>query len=266
VIVKRAAALLAEHGIETARADAEWIVAHVLGVTRSELLGRNEEIDDTTVWPLVERRAMREPLAYVLGEWGFRRLMLRCDARALVPRPETETVVERCLELLRGLERPRVLDVGTGTGAIGLALADELDDARVVATDTSADALELARENAQRTRLRVDFVQADLRDGLPPGPFDLVVSNPPYVRPEEIDSLEPEVRHWEPREALVDEGQTAALAGAALAVLRRGATLVLEVHSERASEVGAMLEALGYEVRITFDLTGRERVVEGKKP
>jgi release factor glutamine methyltransferase len=266
VIVERAAALLAEHGIETARADAEWIVAHVLGVKRSELPTRNEEIDDTTVWPLVERRTLREPLAYVLGEWGFRRLTLRCDGRALVPRPETETVVERCVELLRNVERPRVLDVGTGTGAIALALADELEEARILATDASAEALELARENAQQTGLRIDFRHADLRDGLPPGPFDLVVSNPPYVRLDEIDSLEPEVRDWEPREALVDEGQTEALARGALDVLRPGATLVLEVHAERGAEARAVLEALGYDVRISLDLTGRDRVVEGKWP
>jgi release factor glutamine methyltransferase len=167
---------------------------------------------------------------------------------------------------LRDVERPRLLDVGTGTGAIALALADELEGAHVIATEASAEALELARENAQRTGLRVDFVHADLRDGLPPGPFDLVVSNPPYVRPEEIDSLEREVREWEPREALVDEGQTEALARAALDVLQPGATLVLEVHADRASEVSAMLEALGYDARITMDLTGRDRVVEGKRP
>jgi release factor glutamine methyltransferase len=240
-------------------------VAYVLGVKRSELLIRNEDLDDATVWPLVERRALREPLPYVLGEWGFRRLTLRCDARALVPRPETETVVERCLELLRGIERPRVLDVGTGTGAIALALADELREAHVVATEASAEALELARENARRSGLHVGFFHADLREGLPPGPFDLVVSNPPYVQPAEIDSLEPEVRDWEPREALVDDGQTEALARAALEVLQPGAMLVLEVHAERASEVRAALEALGYDVRITLDLTGRDRVVEGKR-
>jgi release factor glutamine methyltransferase len=262
VIVERAAVLLAEHGIETARADAEWIVAHVLGVGRSDLSSR--DVDDRAVWPLVQRRANREPLAYVLREWGFRRLTLRCDERALVPRPETEVVVERCLELLRSVDRPRLLDVGTGTGAIALALADELEDAEVVATDASADALDLARENAQRTGLRVELVHEDLRRGLPAGPFDLVVSNPPYVLPEEIVSLEPEVRDWEPREALMDDGQTEALARAALDVLRAGAPLVLETHAERAASTRALLEACGYDVRISVDLAGRDRVVEGR--
>jgi release factor glutamine methyltransferase len=272
VIVERAAALLAEHGIETARADAEWIVAHVLGVTRSELVAQSHKVADAAVWPLVERRASREPLAYVLGEWGFRRLTLSCDARALVPRPETETVVEICLQLLResvsGSEPQsplRVLDVGTGTGAIALALADELPGVEVVATDASSDALDLARENARRTGLSVELLHEDLRHGLPPGPFDLVVSNPPYVLPEEIDSLEPEVRDWEPREALVDDGQAKALALAALDVLRPGAPLVLEVHAERAKQAEEMLAALGYEVTISADLTGRDRVVVGKK-
>jgi len=265
VIVERAAALLAEHGVETARTDAEWIVAHVVGVKRSELAVGSRDVDDTAVWPLVQRRANREPLAYVLGEWGFRGLTLRCDSRALVPRPETETVVEVCLELLHESANPRVLDVGTGTGAIALALADEVDGVEVVATDASLDALELARENAKRTGLSVDLVHQDLRHGLPPGPFDLVVCNPPYVLAEEIDSLEPEVRDWEPREALVDAGQADELARRALDVLLPGAPLVLEAHAEHAKETGEMLASLGYEVRIVPDLAGRDRVVVGKK-
>jgi release factor glutamine methyltransferase len=271
VIVERAAVLLAEHGVETARTDAEWIVAHVLGVKRSELVALRHKVDDRAVWPLVERRASREPLAYVLGEWGFRRLTLRCDSRALVPRPETETVVEICLELLRksvsGSEpqSPRVLDVGTGTGAIALALADELEGAEVAATDASADALDLARENARRTGLSVTLVHQDLRHGLPPGPFDLVVSNPPYVLADELASLEPEVRDWEPREALVDEGQAEELARRARDVLLPGAPLVLEAHAAHAKETGEMLASLGYEVRIVPDLAGRDRVVVGKK-
>jgi release factor glutamine methyltransferase len=265
VIVERAAALLAEHGVDTARTDAEWIVAHVVGVKRSELAVGSHDVDDASVWPLVQRRAAREPLAYVLGEWGFRGLTLRCDARALVPRPETETVVEVCVELLRESASCRVLDVGTGTGAISLALADEVDGVEVVAMDASFDALELARENAKRTGLSVELVHQDLRRGLPPGPFDLVVSNPPYVLADEIDSLEPEVRDWEPREALVDEGQAEELARRALDVLLPGAPLVLEAHAAHAKETGEMLASLGYEVRIVPDLAGRDRVVVGKK-
>jgi release factor glutamine methyltransferase len=264
MIVDRAAAVLAEHGIETPRVDAEWIVAHVAGVSRSSLSTLSHEVDDAAVWPLVLRRANREPLAYVLGEWGFRRLTLRCDARALVPRPETELVVERCVELLREMTAPRVLDVGTGTGAIALALADEVPDARVVAIDASAEALSLAAENATLSRLKVDFLQQDLRDGLPPGPFDLAVSNPPYVLAGELDALEPEVRDWEPREALLDEGQTEALARAALGVLAPDGALVLEIHEGRAAETRALLENLGYRVRISVDLSGRDRIVEGK--
>ena len=264
MIVERAAATLAEHGVPDARVDAEWIVSHVAGVSRSQL-ALDGEVDDSGVWPLVQRRTLREPLAHVLGHWGFRRLTLRCDARALVPRPETEAVVERCVELLRGRDAPRVLDVGTGTGAIALALADETG-ARVVATDVSEDALELAGENAARLGLELELVHRDVRDGLPPGPFDLVVANPPYVTADEWETLEPEVREWEPREALVDEGQTDAIVLAALAVLAPGAALVLEVHEERAAAVSATLRDAGYDdVAVTRDLAGRDRIVNGRR-
>lgn len=248
--------MLAEHGIDTARVDARWLFEHVDG-------------DEGRLWPLVERRANREPLAYVLGEWDFRRLTLRCDERALVPRPETEGVVERGVTLASRMsthaERLRVLDVGTGTGAIALAFADELG-ADVVATDVSEDALDLARENAERLGLQVAFLRQDIRDGLPVGPFDLVISNPPYVLAEEIDALDPEVRDWEPRGALVDEGQTAALIEGARNVLGPRGYLLIEIHERRAAELAARFEATGYEdVRIGQDLAGRDRMVEGRR-
>jgi release factor glutamine methyltransferase len=266
MIVDSAAAELAEAGVPSPQADAEWIVAHVAGVSRSELVAQSHDVDEARVRRLVARRAAREPLAYVLGEWGFRRLTLRCDPRALVPRPETEQLVERALELVLDVAAPRVLDVGTGTGAIALALKDERPDATVVALDASAAALALAAENADATGLDVELVHADLHDGLPSGPFDLVVSNPPYVRADELDALDPEVRDWEPREALVDEGQTAALAHAALGVLARGGRLVLEVHEDGAKSVVRLLEGAGYSgVRITKDLAGRDRIVEGQR-
>jgi release factor glutamine methyltransferase len=132
-------------GVDTPHVDSELLVAHVLGVTRSQLhVEREREVPDG-LDELVERRARREPLAYVLGEWGVRHLTLKTDARALVPRPETEIVVERCLALLAGEPAPRVLDLGTGSGAIALAIADEHPGARVTAVDSSPDALSLAR-------------------------------------------------------------------------------------------------------------------------
>ena len=210
----------------------------------------------------MRRRGRREPLAYVLGDWDFRRLTLATDARALVPRPETEIVVERCLALLDGSEAPRILDVGTGTGAIALALKHERPDARVTATDISPAALALARANAEHHGLEVDLVEADLLTGLQ-GPFDLVVSNPPYVLADELAGLEPEVRDWEPELALRDAGQTAALMEAARDVL--DGWLVLEVHERLAGELAERLAALGYVgATISLDLGGRERVVEAR--
>jgi release factor glutamine methyltransferase len=175
------------------------------------------------------------------------------------------------------VEAPRILDVGTGSGAIALALADEHAGARVTAIDSSRDALDLARYNARRLGLErsqvthchlasswVDLLEQDLFAGLPEGAWDLVVSNPPYVHPDDIDRLAPEVRDWEPRTALVGEGATEAIAEHALSALRRGGALVLEVADGDAEQLAALLGDLGYrDVAITRDLAGRERVVEG---
>jgi release factor glutamine methyltransferase len=257
---------LAARGVDSPRLDAERLLARALDLSRIELYTQHDrplsEAERNAVRELVRRRGRREPLAYVLGDWDFRRLTLKTDARALVPRPETEIVVERCLQLLAGLEAPRILDVGTGTGAIALSLAQERPDAHVTATDVSAEALGLARENAASTGLTVTWVESDLVAGVD-GPFDLVVSNPPYVDAEELAELEPEVRDWEPRLALVEDGQTERLARDARRVL--DGFVVLEVHSERASVVAAALTSLGYaSVRIERDLAERQRLVEGR--
>jgi release factor glutamine methyltransferase len=270
--LRRAADELAAGGVETAQVDAELIVGHVLGLTRSALVRERERRftgeELAALDALVARRAQREPLAYVLGEWGFRRLTLRTDRRALVPRPETEVVVERCLALLAPVPRPLVLDVGTGCGAIALALADEHPGASVTALDASPAALALARENVDLTGLadRVELVEGDLGRSLPGGPYDLVVANPPYVPAAEVEALASEVRDWEPREAILDAGQTEAVLAAAPAALRPAGWLVLETHWDAAPRVGAQLEAAGFEaVTITRDLAGRERVVEGRR-
>jgi release factor glutamine methyltransferase len=270
--VASAAAALDECGIETADVDAALLLGHVLGLSRTAVqLERERELrpdEEARLGALVERRRAREPLAYVLGEWGFRRLTLRTDARALVPRPETEVVVERCLALIRDLPRPWVLDVGTGSGAIALAIADEHPGVRVVALDASADALSLAGQNVRRTGLgdRVELVAADLEQGLPGGPYDLVVANPPYVPASEFADLEPEVRDWEPRAAVLDAGQSELVERAALDVLKPGGAFVVETHGNGARPVADRLVALGYQaVTITRDLAGVERVVEGRR-
>jgi release factor glutamine methyltransferase len=248
---------LAAAGVETPRVDAEWLVAHVLGTTRSGLAARlDDEVDGLE--PLLARREAREPLAYVLGEWGFRRLTLKTDARALVPRPETETLVERALALAAGFERPRILDVGVGSGAVALALRDERPEAEVTGVDVSADALALARENAERLGLEVELRQGDGVAVAAEG-WDLVAANPPYV--ESLDNVQPELR-WEPQVALLGRGEHERLARAA-----RARFVVFEVGDGQASEVAGMLERLGCtDVAVTADLAGRARVVEGRLP
>jgi release factor glutamine methyltransferase len=258
-------------GCESAEVDAEILVAHVLAVSRSELaLDRSRKLskgEEETLERLVERRETREPLAYVLGEWGFRRLTLDVNASVLVPRPETEVVVERCLARIAQFDEPRVLDVGTGSGAIALAIADEHPGADVTGVDASPGALEVAGVNVVRTGLAIELREWDLFTGLPEGPWDLVVSNPPYVLPEELESLEPEVREWEPRTALAGVGATEAVARGARDVLASDGVLVLEVAAGDGGRVAALLEELGYaDVATTDDLAGRDRVVEGTSP
>jgi release factor glutamine methyltransferase len=267
-----ASARLAEAGIESARLEAELLLARACDDCARALLyaelGREmtrEQIDAFEA--NLARREGREPLAYILGEWGFRRLTLKTDRRALIPRPETEVVVERALAHIRDQAEPRVLDVGTGTGAIALAIADEHEGARITALDVSPDALDLANENRELTGVngRVRLVEHDLTSGLGEAEFDLVVSNPPYVEPEELETLQPEVRDWEPHVALVAQGATEAVARAATEALRPGGWLVLETAARAGERIRALLDGLGFEaVTITPDLAGRDRVVEGR--
>jgi release factor glutamine methyltransferase len=263
---------LGDAGIDTARLESELLLARACDdcarallymELQRELAPESREAFEM----LLQRRARREPLAYILGHWGFRRLTLKTDKRALVPRPETEMVVERALEHLNGLEEPAVLDVGTGTGAIALAIVDEHPHARVTAIDVSEDALALARENLDLLGIngRVRLVEHDLTEGLGEHDFDLVVSNPPYIEPEDIAALQPEVRDWEPRIALVAHGATESVARAATEALRPGGWVVLEIAENQADRVAGLLRRLGYgDVRVSSDLAGRDRVIEGR--
>jgi release factor glutamine methyltransferase len=220
---------------------------------------------------LVRRRGKREPLAYVLGSWSFYGLELHCDARALVPRPETEVLVERCLALLDGTPAPAILDVGTGTGAIALALAARLPAASVTAIDLSAAALALAGENAAANGLdgRIELLEGDLLAPVADRQFDLVASNPPYVAAgEEVD---PEVAGYEPALAVYAEDGGRAiherLATGAPSALQPGGHLVVEVAEGQAAWLAEHLESLGYAaIAVTRDLRGVDRVVEARQP
>jgi release factor glutamine methyltransferase len=263
---------LAAAGVEAPRLDAELLLAEATGLDRAALAADPDRgIDPAaarTFGAMVRRRVAREPVAYILGRKGFRHLELRCDRRALVPRPETELLVEVALE-----RRPEsVLDVGTGSGAIALAVADELPGTEVVAVDTSADALTLARENADLLGFG-DRVRFELGALPRPRHFDLVLANLPYVPESERRSLEPEITRHEPGEALFSgtdgldaiRGLLAALGAGGVEGLRSSG-VALEVGAGQAGAVARLVAAAGYpQVEIRDDLAGIGRVVTGSR-
>jgi release factor glutamine methyltransferase len=226
---------------------------------------------------LVERRLAGEPLQYLLREWAFRALTLSVDRRALIPRPETEQVVEEALNVLRWVRRPVVVDLGTGTGAIALSLSAEVADAEVWATDVDSEALSLAADNRARTGLPVALRQGRWYAALPAelrGRVDLVISNPPYVSAEEWPALDPEV-HCEPRVALVaGPGSDGTPGLAAIEEVLRGApdwlgpagAVVVEIAPHQAAAAGAMARGAGFaEVRVLRDLADRDRTVVARR-
>ena len=258
---------IAAAGSDSARLDAELLLSDATGWDRARLAAEPEvELPPGAAREfaaMVRRRVRREPVAYILGRKGFRRIELEVDRRALIPRPETELLVDVAIEL-----QPRtVLDVGTGSGAVALAVADEVPAAEVTATDTSPEALDLARANAGRLGLaeRVRFQEG----GVPPEGFDLLLANLPYVSEAEWEGLAPEIREFEPRQALVAgptgleaiEGLVESIGGAG----PRPAAIALEVGAEQADRVDELVRGLGYAiVERRPDLAGIERMVLGR--
>jgi release factor glutamine methyltransferase len=241
-------------GCETPRLDAEVLVAAAAGVDRLALVADPglglDPAASRTLMGWVRRRALREPVAYIVGRRAFRRLELEVDGRVLIPRPETELLVEVAVELAP--DGGHVHDVGTGSGAIALAVKDERPDLRVTASDRSAAALEVARANATRLGLDVRFE--------PLGDADLVVANLPYVREDEWDALAPEIRDYEPREALVAGADGLDEIRGLVADVAAGTLLALEHAPGQAGSVRKMLE--GPQTR--QDLGGRDRVTTGR--
>ena len=248
---------LSAAGCDTPRLDAEVLLACALGVDRGLLIAHPERelTGEQARWFMdaARRRREREPVAYIVGSKGFRRLDLRVDRRVLIPRPETEHLVEAALALPPGA---RVVDVGTGSGAIALAVKDERPDLVVFATDVSADALEVARANALRLALDVSFVLGDLTAGLE---VDAVVSNPPYV--ERHADLMPEIARYEPPLALFGDGDGLAVIRALIRDVR-APFLALEHGEGQAGAIEALARAEGFErFERVGDLAGIERVL-----
>lgn len=263
---------LAAVGVEDPRLDAELLLGEAMELSRAALVA-----DPAAEVPppaarrfgeMVRRRLRREPVAYILGRKGFRHLGLTVDRRVLIPRPETELLVEVALEL----QPARVLDVGTGSGAIALAVADELPGCEVTAIDTSPGALDVARANAERLGLaeRVDFIAGTVPED---GEFDLILANLPYVAERDWASLQPEVTQWEPREALLagPDGLDAyrtfiprcPLLLCRIAEQKKGA-LAVEVGEGQAPAVAELLREAGFGgIETRRDLAGIERVVSG---
>ncbi|HRE81609.1 MAG TPA: peptide chain release factor N(5)-glutamine methyltransferase [Opitutaceae bacterium] len=277
-IIKKSTDFLAAKGVENARFNAEWLIGHALGLKRMQLYVQFErellELELEKIRPLLRRRAAHEPLQYILGETLFAGLTLKCDRRALIPRPETEYLIELILKRVEDQPPRSILDLGTGTGAIALALAKALPEAVITAGDFSPDALALARENASATGLseRIHFLETNWFSALPAGSrFDLIVSNPPYLTPAEVQEASAEVREFEPHSALVGGEQglddLSQLIAQSQAYLNPGGWLALETGIAQHGGLQKQAERAGWSrFESVRDLTDRDRYVFARAP
>ncbi len=270
--MRRGAGYLERHGVDQPLATAETLLASILGGGRTGLYLREEGLSTAEAKRFGRalcRRCTGTPVQHLTGEQGFRRLVLSVRPGVFVPRPETEIVVEAALEAIDGLARPAVVDVGTGTGAIALSIAAEHPGARVIATDTSPEAVALARAHAERFGLDVDVRCGDLLTPVSgsDGALDLVVSNPPYVERGGVPGLPRDVQADPPAALVGDIAVYERLFAQASERLRPGGAVVVEIGDDRAGAVTAALHRAGFvTMRVRPDLTGRDRVVEGRTP
>ena len=271
-LVDAEAARLDAAGIESPRLAVELFLRAILNMRAIDIVLNPSRLisdeEEKLLADMIERRLQHEPVQYIIGETEWFGLIFKCDARALIPRPETEIVVERSLELLKGVGHPRIIDVGTGTGCIAIALAFHRPDARVTAIDSSSGALQLAEDNVAMHQLqeRIELRQGDLLSPVPANkPVDLVIANLPYVRESEFPELMPEVRDYEPRGALVAGGDglesIRTLIAEAPELLAPGGHLVLEFGVDHDAAIRDLVAKTdGLEVVATIiDYNQRER-------
>jgi release factor glutamine methyltransferase len=271
-VLRSATDYLERHGVEGPRATAEVLLMHVLESDRAGLYARAEGLDAREARMFGRalcQRCAGTPLQHLTGEQAFRDIVLEVRPGVFVPRPETEVLVGIALDSLADMEDPLVVDVGTGTGAVALAVKHERPGAKVFATDLSPEAVDLAAANARRLELDVAVLRGDLLAPLPPslrGWVDLVVSNPPYVAPEGFDDLPAEVRADPPLALLGGLEMYERLSAEALRWLRDGGVLAVEVGASSGGEVSELLARSFAEVRVHRDLAGRDRVVVARRP
>ena len=271
-ILRKSEEFLVRKGIENARGDARRLMAHGLSITPMQVMLQFERPltppEVAALRALVVRRGGNEPLQHIEGSVGFRHLDIRCDARALVPRPETELLVEEALSRLKGLFKIRVHEVGVGSGCIGLSLRHERADLRVTGSDISSRALDLARANALRLGIWFPLWRGNLLEGVKPGRLDAVVSNPPYIPSREIPGLAAEVRA-DPRLAL-DGGEDGldairALVRQAAGALKSGGWLLVEHGHDQGASTRALCADGWADVETRRDLSGTDRFLAARR-
>jgi len=277
-VLQKSAAFLERKGVEHARLNAELLAGHALGLPRMQLYLQFERLlperELELIRPLIQRRGQREPLQHIIGSVEFAGVELKVDRRALIPRPETEYLVELVSEELQDRVPAKFVDLGTGSGAIALALATKWPEARGWAADISADAIALARENAASLGLsdRVELIVSDWFTALPAGErFDLVVANPPYLTAAEVAETQPEVKDHEPAIALSTASDGMDGFTQLIATARRwlvpGGLLAMETGIAQHQQLVTMLTVAGYErVQSRADLTGRNRFIFARNP
>jgi release factor glutamine methyltransferase len=272
-LIEEGSRILAEAGIDTARLDAEVLLAHASGSSRASMVTETTQLNGDAVEAfraMIQRRASREPIAYIVGRKEFFSLDFEVTRAVLIPRPETETLVESALKFTATRPNVRVLDIGTGSGAVAIAVAVNAPSAQIVATDISKAALEVAHRNAVRTRCddRIEFIEADVFPD-EESRFDLILSNPPYVSDGDLQTLAPEIQQYEPRVALTDNADGLAfyrrIATESLEHLQPGGSVMVEIGAGQRPRVEALFRRAGFSnIDAVGDLAGIDRVVVAK--